>query len=115
VGWELLLDGVLLDRLEVRSGYLAAMDVSTEGWPAPWPEVVRRYREHGLPAGAMDADAVAQRVIDLLSRRPRLTVDPAAHGAVAAALRSTRATVADQAEAVVQATGAAVLGGTGAR
>jgi hypothetical protein len=104
VGWELLLDGVLLDRPEARAAYLACLDEPADGWPSPWPTVVARYRERGLPAAAMDADAVARRVIDLLAGRPRLAVDPGAHGAVAAAFGSCRARVAEQAEAVVQAT-----------
>jgi hypothetical protein len=108
VGWELLLDGVLLERPGVRAAYLAALDGPAEGWPHPWPDVVARYRERGLPATAMDADAVARRVVDLLARRPRLAVDPAAHDAIAAAFGACHPVVEAEADAVVTTTVAAL-------
>jgi hypothetical protein len=114
VSWELLLDGTLLGAAETRDAYLGALASPAPAW-APmgeaaevdrWAEVVRRYRERGLPV-SIDAATTASRVVDLLARRPRIALDRALTPVLAAALGEHQPSVVAAADAVIDATAAA--------
>ena len=83
VGVELLLDGALIDREpEVGPLYLAALgeagevaaDIEWRSSAPPIGELASRLGERGLPVGYRDVDTVADRVIRVLARRPRLAM-----------------------------------------
>ncbi|MEC7522104.1 MAG: hypothetical protein VYE22_19620 [Myxococcota bacterium] len=99
VGTELLLDGVLLDRFpEAREPYLEAVALPTEGLDLrfhgggePFERLQARLREHGLPDGYRDPAEVARRLERILSRRPRLAIQPDELPRVTAWLTQTQA------------------------
>jgi hypothetical protein len=113
VAWELLLDGVLLAEGTTRVTYLRALATPAAEWvpaaeadeQARWQEVVRRYRERGLPEG-IDAGGTAAWIVDLLGRRPRLAVDRARTTTLAEVLAAHQPGVAAAAAAVIDATSA---------
>lgn len=85
VGIELLLDGHLLSRSDIARRWLHVVEATRAlpstrlRWPAP--ECAARYdalcgRLPELAAGYVDPGVVAQRVVAILSRRPRLRPDP---------------------------------------
>lgn len=84
VGVELLLDGVLAADPVARSAYLAALAVDLEGavsWATRdgherFRDLVERLADHGVPDDYGDPDVVAGRVARVLSRRPRLSLNP---------------------------------------
>lgn len=85
VGPELMIDGSLLDHLEVAGAIEAAfaeiaplgpaleplVETATEAWAAHLSKVP----EWGLPTDYADPHAVARRLHRILSRRPRLQLD----------------------------------------
>lgn len=115
VAWELLLDGALIGPGQTREAYLRALATPTAAWSpagdrdelAVWHEVVRRYRERELPVDVTPA-TVAERVIGLLGRRPRLAVPPGRTGAVTEVLAVHAAAIATVADAVLADTTAVV-------
>jgi hypothetical protein len=114
VSWELLLDGTLLAGGPTRDTYLRALATPGPDWVpaadpdelARWQEVVRRYGERGLP-DAIDAAGTAVRVVDLLSRRPRLAFDRSRTAALTEVLVAHQPLVAAAATGVIDATAAA--------
>jgi hypothetical protein len=113
VSWELLLDGTLLTAETTRDAYGRALATPGPEWVpaaepdelARWQELVGRYREWGLPT-AIEPAGTAERVVDLLSRRPRLAIDRSRTAALAEVLVAHRPGVAAAATAVIDATAA---------
>lgn len=114
VSWELLLDGTLLGDRATVGAYLDALAVPGPTWaPAAevgeldrWQEVVRRYRERGLPDGIAPA-STADLVVRLLARRPRLAVDASLTSALVEVLVQHEPRVVEVAGEVITATAAA--------
>jgi hypothetical protein len=114
VAWELLLDGTLLADGTTRVTYLRALATPADEWvpaadadeQARWQEVVRRYRERGLPEG-IDPGGTAAWVVDLLDRRPRLAIDRSRTATLAEVLAAHQPGVAAAAAAVIAGTSAA--------
>lgn len=80
VGSELLLDGRLVDDPESRARYVDALDVAREAplrftHPGRWGALRDRLRRLGPPLGYRDPSFVGDRLVGLLSRRPRLALD----------------------------------------
>jgi hypothetical protein len=102
VGVELLLDGVLVEReADLEPLYLGALDeiAAVDGrirWRAA-PAIgldelaARLLSRGGLPLGYRDAAVVADRVIRVLARRPRLAMPVEQAPMLAAALTGLRA------------------------
>jgi hypothetical protein len=90
VAVELFLDGTLLDDGVARAAYAAALDHDPRGLifeddGARFAMLHARLRAHGLPDDLRRADAVAHRVLRMLTHRPRLAPrgdEPAAIRAV---------------------------------
>ncbi len=90
VGFELCLDGALLDQAGAARVYAGALQAGTEPaleralkWNTPdgprrWRSLCSRLAEHGLPVEYRDPVLVAERVERVLSRRPLLALSPAA-------------------------------------
>ena len=89
VGVELLLDGWLLESRGLPECYGAALAAGAqlgaelhfrgedpEGSRAQWEYVCRRLQDAPVPAGYRDPDFVAERLIGILAKRPRLAVVP---------------------------------------
>ena len=82
VGVELLLDGCLVERLGVDPSYHAALETEDapirwrhdEG-PTRWEFMRRRLRAAPIPDGYRDPDFVAERLVRILSGRPRLALE----------------------------------------
>lgn len=102
-GWELLLDGLLVDDHRVTAAFTGAIDVLAElaGAPGPAPDVTDRLvwfadRQRTQPIWAAYADptAVADRLHRQLSARPRLAFPrdqvPEVAGALATASADIR-------------------------
>lgn len=104
VGFELCLDGALIDEPAAVPHYLAALEVARGElgaaipWPAPdttarWHALIERLAAHGAPPPHRDLDLVAERIARALARRPRLALDADA----AALLRLEMADIAARA------------------
>lgn len=89
IGVELLLDGWLLEERGQPECYDAALAAGAElasqlgfrgedpaGSRAQWQRVCRRLLEAPVPEGYQDPDFVAERLIGILAKRPRLAVTP---------------------------------------
>lgn len=84
VAVELFLDGALLDDQAACQLYLAAIALAPEQdqaitWkaeehPTRWQELCKRLIRYGLPHGYREPDEVAQRLVWILERRPRLAL-----------------------------------------
>ncbi|HKE14890.1 MAG TPA: hypothetical protein VKB80_08510 [Kofleriaceae bacterium] len=89
VGFELCLDGELLDEGGAAAAYRDALaaggEAGVEGalrWSAPdgparWRQLCARLAAHGLPVEYRDPARVAERVERILARRPLLALSPA--------------------------------------
>lgn len=86
VGFELCLDGALLDEPDAVPSYLAALDAArgdlraTIPWPEPdaagrWHALVDRLASYGPPDRYRDPALVTDRVARALASRPRLALD----------------------------------------
>lgn len=108
-GWELVLDGVLLDDGATVGAYLAALDVPPgrfgPGMAAAdadrWSAALARRRSLGVPAAYADPAGVAEVLHRILQRRPRLSFGAASVPAVAAVLADHQPAVRAAAERVV--------------
>jgi hypothetical protein len=89
VGFELCLDGALLDEPHAIASYLAALDAARGElrtaipWPEPgaelrWHALVDRLASWGPPDRTRDLALVTERVARALARRPRLALDDGA-------------------------------------
>ena len=84
VGVELLLDGALASDAAAREAYVAALSVDLEdavSWETAggydrFRGLLERLAAHGVPDDYGDPDVVATRVARVLSRRPRLSLNP---------------------------------------
>lgn len=84
VGPELLIDGLLLDREEVRERYLDAVGRPPEplglrfagDGAERFARLHARVRSHGTPDDYRSAAKVGERLVQILARRPRLALDP---------------------------------------
>jgi hypothetical protein len=105
VGFELCLDGALLDEPEAVPGYLAALEAArgelraTIPWPEPdaagrWHALVDRLASYG-PDRYRDPALVTDRVARALAGRPRLALD----GRAVDLLRAEMAEIAARAAA----------------
>lgn len=87
VGVELLLDGWLLEERGLPECYEAALRAGEElaaelhfrgedpaGSRSQWQYVCRRLQDAPVPEGYRDPDFVAERLIGILAKRPRLAV-----------------------------------------
>ncbi len=113
VGFELCLDGALLDQeggAHAYRGALAAGSVPAVEealrWSAPdgrdrWRTLCARLAAHGTPFECRDPARVAERVERVLSRRPLLALGPAAAAIVAREMPAVAARVAGAAPAVL--------------
>lgn len=104
VGTELILDGLLLDDGETAQAYLAAVALSgeaslglrfrDEGGAARFASLHSRLATHGLPDDYRHAERVADRLAQILARRPRLALAPRDRAAVVPFLERTREVLA---------------------
>ena len=83
IGVELLLDGVLLEDTASQVLYIEALAHPPQGvlWREPadverFAWLRRRLRQAGVPDDLREPSAVAQRLVRVLSRRPRLAPAP---------------------------------------
>ena len=104
IGIELLLDGELVGRAEVARQWWHVVEATRElpasslRWPAPEPAArydALRRRLAELAAGYVDARVVAQRVLAILDRRPRLRPAQSDGAAITAAIVEFAPVVAD--------------------
>ncbi|HEX4081963.1 MAG TPA: hypothetical protein VHX40_03280 [Acidimicrobiales bacterium] len=110
VGWELLLDGTLLDRPPAVDGFLAAMGGAADVAPAlapaerdRWSALVDSVRTDQWWRHYDDPAFVADRLYGLVRRRPRLAFDLADVPLVAGLLATARPAVAGAADATIDA------------
>jgi hypothetical protein len=96
VGSELLIDGLILDDVDIASVYLRAVELAADA-PLQWSDGGKRFRafcdrlgDHGLPVEYRDPDLVAVRLEQALSRRPRLAIAASERDAVRAWLAQSR-------------------------
>lgn len=94
VGVELLLDGALVSDLGVPPPYRAALreaagaadELCFQGDPAraraSWLRLCGRIEAAPVPEGYVESDFVAERLIGIMARRPRLAVTPGREPAV---------------------------------
>lgn len=97
-GWELLLDGVLVNDAVLMSDYLRAMQVEVAD--VVWSAALQRRVRRGVPTFYADPVAVAELLRRILSYRPRLAFDVVHMGAVTSALRAAQPGVDASAESV---------------
>lgn len=110
-GWELLLDGVLLDEAGTAEAYATALAVPmprlTTGLPVDeqrrWSAALARRRSAGPPALYADPGAVAALLHRVLASRPRLAFDRGAVPAVAGVLLAHQPAIAAAAGPVIAA------------
>lgn len=97
VGVELLLDGVLVEREPAVAGIYgeALGEVATIRGASPaMKHLAAELLRRGLPVGYCDPQVVADRVVRVLSRRPRLAMSAAAESVLAAELTWARPAIA---------------------
>lgn len=98
VGFELCLDGALLDEPDAIPHYLGALEAARGElrgaipWPEPdaadrWHALVDRLASYGPPERYRDLAQVTERVARTLARRPRLALDDRAVDLVRAEMR----------------------------
>jgi hypothetical protein len=121
VGFELCLDGALLEQDGAARAYEAALaagaDPSVESslrWSATdggerWRSLRARLAAHGTPFEYADPRRVADRVARVLSRRPLLALDAEAAAIVAREMPAIAARVSRDAPAVLVQLRAALL------
>jgi hypothetical protein len=121
VGFELCLDGALLDEPGAAALYLSGIEIGRGplrgafDWRPPeglerWHLLIDRLGKRGVPLAYRDPDQVTDRVALALSRRPRLSLDSAAVAAVRAEMRSVVVAAADAAPAILAALRAELAG-----
>lgn len=100
-GWELLLDGVLVDDAVLMRDYLVAMrtDVADPAWRA----ALDRRAARGVPDFYARPDGVAELLRRILSFRPRLSFGSEHLAAVTGALQTAQPEIAASADAVFAA------------
>lgn len=100
-GWELLLDGVLIDDAEFMSAYFAALRVEA---PDPaWRFALDRRSARGVPDFYANPAGVAELLRRILRARPRLAFGDEHLSVVTSALRDAQPSIVDAAEAVFAA------------
>lgn len=100
-GWELLLDGLLVDDDALMADYFAAMSVPVAH--TEWRAALARRVERGVPSSYADPAQVAELLRRILSYRPRLAFTHEHMEAVAAALTNAQPGMAASADAVFAA------------
>jgi hypothetical protein len=113
VGFELCLDGALLDLGDAARLYRGALAIGADPgveralrWSEPdgrdrWRALRARLAAHGLPVEYRDPVRVAERVERILSRRRLLALSPAGAAVVAREMPAVAARVAEAAPALV--------------
>jgi hypothetical protein len=100
-GWELLLDGSIVDDAELIDGYFAAMSV--EVTDSAWRAALDRRIARGVPEFYARPEGVAELLRRILSYRPRLSFGAEHLDAVTDALRLAQPAIVDAADAVFAA------------
>lgn len=108
-GWELLVDGILLEEAATVDAYLAALDLPAgrfgPGMAAAdshrWSAALARRRAAGVPTVYADPAGVAGVLHRILRGRPRLAFDTSSVPAVAAVLAAHQPAVRAAVPAVV--------------
>jgi hypothetical protein len=115
VGFELLLDGVLVDDSAYRASYLAGLEADPAGvrWRDPDGEprfaiLIARLREHGVPDDLREPAAIARRLHRMLAHRPLLAPSAADLDAIHTALAEHRRRVETGADTVLRGLRAAL-------
>ncbi len=110
VGWELLLDGALLDRPAVVEGFLAAIAGAGDVEPAlapvdreRWSALVDSVRTDQWWRRYDEPTFVAERLCGMVRRRPRLAFDADDVPLVAERLAAAQPAVAGGADATIDA------------
>ena len=113
VGFELCLDGALLDEPDAVPSYLGALEAARGDdlrgaieWPRPdaaerWQGLVDRLASYGPPHRYRDLALVAERVARALAGRPRLALDHAAAALVLAEMPDIAARAAAAAPGIL--------------
>jgi hypothetical protein len=114
VGFELCLDGALLDEAGAARSYRGALAVGADpaieaalSWSAPdgrarWRALRARLAAHGLPIEYRDPARVAERVERILSRRRLLALSPAGAAIVAREMPAVAQRVASAAPRLLE-------------
>ena len=112
VGFELCLDGALLDEPDAIPSYLAALDAARSElrgaipWPAPdaaerWHALIDRLASYGPPHRYRDLALVTERVARALAGRPRLALDPGGTDLLAIEMPDIAALASDAAPGIL--------------
>ena len=112
VGIEMLLDGLLLDHEESCEWYLAGVRATDDDalfshlrfhgdGLSRFRTLRDRVRHLGLPRGYRDPDFVAERLVGILSSRPRLALDARSAERLGAHVRALRPVVIDAHDALM--------------
>lgn len=108
VGVELLLDGCLVERLGVDPSYYAALETTDapirwrhEEGTTRWEFMRRRLRAAPIPDGYRDPQFVAERLVRILSDRPRLALDERERSTVFGWAEGARAPIAAAADGLM--------------
>ncbi|MDP1792885.1 MAG: hypothetical protein Q8K63_02005 [Acidimicrobiales bacterium] len=100
-GWELLLDGLLVEDHALMADYFAALRVGVAD--DDWRAALDRRAARGVPTFYAEPAHVAELLRRILSYRPRLTFGVEHRGDVVAALGAAQPGVAASADAVFAA------------
>ena len=102
-GWELLLDGALLDDASLVDAYLRAMSVDVSAHSDAWARALARRVERGAPTFYADPSSVAELLWRVLSSRRLLAFDRSHLDAVARCLAHAQPAIAAAAPEVFAA------------
>ena len=102
-GWELLLDGTLVDDDGLVEAYLAAMSVDVTANGEAWTSALARRVERGAPTLYADPASVAELLWRVLARRRLLAFDRCHIDAIGACLAEAQPAVAAAAPEVFAA------------
>ena len=92
-GWELLLDGALLDDATLVDAYLEAMSVDVSAYGDAWVRALARRVERGAPTFYGDPSRVAELLWRVLGRRRLLAFHRSHLGAVTQCLAGAQTAV----------------------
>jgi len=116
IGFELLLDGVLVDDAGYRAAYAAALahDAAAVRWREPdgdarFDRLLARLRAYGVPDDLREPAAIAERLRRMLAHRPLLAPSASDLRAIGRALAEHRPRVAVSADTVLRALRAALV------
>lgn len=102
-GWELLLDGTLVDDDDLVAAYLSAMAVDVSANGDEWVNALARRVERGAPTFYADPAVVAELLWRVLGRRRLLAFDRSHIDAVVTGLTDAQPAIAAAAPSVFAA------------